>query len=133
MAAKPTPGASDGTYGTEMNAFLDVGHDADGTHTKSQMLTDLGYSPTTYASEESMTWPNGRIEKTGKILTSGASSGTITFDAPFPNGIVSAQLTGVATNSLNDDAPVMTDITVNDIDWSANNSHISLHWTAIGH
>lgn len=30
MAAKPTPGASDGTYGTEMNAFLDVSLAADG-------------------------------------------------------------------------------------------------------
>lgn len=32
MAAKPTPGASDGVWGTELNAFLDVEHEADGTH-----------------------------------------------------------------------------------------------------
>ncbi len=32
MATKPTPGGSDGTYGTEMNAFLDIEHNADGTH-----------------------------------------------------------------------------------------------------
>lgn len=31
MAAKPTPGGSDGTYGTELNEFLDVGHNSDGT------------------------------------------------------------------------------------------------------
>ena len=30
MATKPTPGGSDGTYGTEMNAFLDVSMDNDG-------------------------------------------------------------------------------------------------------
>lgn len=30
MATKPTPGASDGTYGTEMNAFLDVSLASDG-------------------------------------------------------------------------------------------------------
>ena len=30
MAAKPTPGGSDGTYGTELNAFLDVSLAADG-------------------------------------------------------------------------------------------------------
>lgn len=137
MAAKPTPGGSDGTYGTELNEFLDVGHDADGTHTKSQMLTDLGYSPTTYAGEESMTWPNGRIEKTGQILTLGASSGTITFggvgtEVPFPNDIVSVQLTGQAVNSLNDDAPVVVLSLVTGIGWSANSSHTVLNWTAIG-
>lgn len=30
MATKPTPGGSDGTYGTEMNAFLDVSLASDG-------------------------------------------------------------------------------------------------------
>ncbi len=30
MAAKPTPGGSDGTYGTELNAFLDVSLASDG-------------------------------------------------------------------------------------------------------
>ncbi len=30
MATKPTPGGSDGTYGTEMNAFLDISLASDG-------------------------------------------------------------------------------------------------------
>ena len=30
MAAKPTPGGSDGTYGTELNEFLDVSLASDG-------------------------------------------------------------------------------------------------------
>jgi len=32
MAAQPTPGGSDGTWGTELNAYLDVEHNSDGTH-----------------------------------------------------------------------------------------------------
>jgi len=32
MAALPTPGGSDGTYGTELNEYLEVEHEADGTH-----------------------------------------------------------------------------------------------------
>lgn len=32
MAALPSPGASDGTYGTELNEYLVVEHNDDGTH-----------------------------------------------------------------------------------------------------
>lgn len=32
MAALPTPGGSDGTYGTELNEYLRIEHNADGTH-----------------------------------------------------------------------------------------------------
>ncbi len=38
MATKPTPGGSDGTYGTELNAFLDIEHNADGTHAIKQSV-----------------------------------------------------------------------------------------------
>jgi hypothetical protein len=32
MANKPTPGSSFGTWGAELNAYLDTEHDSDGTH-----------------------------------------------------------------------------------------------------
>ena len=40
MALKPTPGASDGTYGTEMNAFLDVSLDVNGKIATEALQTD---------------------------------------------------------------------------------------------
>lgn len=40
MATKPTPGGSDGTYGTEMNAFLDVSLASDGKIKTEALQTD---------------------------------------------------------------------------------------------
>lgn len=64
MAGLPTDGVTEGTWGAAMNEYLLVGHDADGTHTKGQMVTDLGWSPTTLAgasdstTDSPMTLPN---------------------------------------------------------------------------
>lgn len=47
MPALPTVGGSSGSWGTELNAFLGVGHDADGTHTTSDLIASLAaYIPT---------------------------------------------------------------------------------------
>lgn len=53
-------------------------------------------------SRESFTHPNGKIEKSGYIARTGVST-VVTFDTPFPNGVVSAQVSvksSTLTNSL---------------------------------
>lgn len=110
MATKPTPGGSDGTYGTELNAFLDVGHDADGTHMKSQMLTDMEWTPTSYAGEQSITFPNGLIFKHGIVSSLNAGDPkTVNFAAAFPTAVVSASTSWKgATTSRNDPITITT-------------------------
>ena len=136
MATKPTPGGSDGTYGTEMNAFLDVGHDSDGTHKKSQMLTDMEWSPTDYTndgsndSRESVTFPNGMIMKTGRVTTSGGNK-TITYDTAFPNGAVSVMITVENTAQTSNGAVVESFSASQFVLDSANVT--AIHWFAIGH
>jgi len=126
MATKPTQGGTYNTWGTVLNAFLNVGHDADGTHKKSQMLTDMGYSPTAYAGGESVTLPNGMIIKMGYTII-GAGTGTITFGTPFPNGIVGAGQVIKYTSDTSANL-IFTDLTVNDIDWATSASALTGFW-----
>ena len=101
MADWPASGVTD--WNTKMLANLAVGHDTDGTHTKSQMLTDMGWSPTSYAGDESITFPNGLIMKHG--FKSGIGSQTITFGVAFPTAITSHQVT-LLENNDSDRTPV---------------------------
>lgn len=48
-----------------------------------------GFTPSTYAGEESVTLPNGMIMKTG-IVTASISGTSVSFGVAFPNGVVSA-------------------------------------------
>jgi hypothetical protein len=52
MATRPSQGGSDGTWGTELNAWLDVEHASDGTH--DLMLTYEG-AVLTYE-DDILTW-----------------------------------------------------------------------------
>ena len=59
-----------------------------------------GFTPSTYAGEESVTLPNGLIMKFG--VATGSASQTaiiITFADAFPNGIISAQATATNTSA----------------------------------
>lgn len=61
---------------------------------------DGGFTPSTYAGEESVTLPNGLIMKFG--VATGPTSQTaitITFADAFPNGIISAQATATNTSA----------------------------------
>lgn len=82
----PTVGGDENTWGTTLNAHLNVGHNADGTHNQED------WTPTTYAGGESVTLPNGLILK-GNIATSKADGATITFGTAFPNAILSVVAT----------------------------------------
>ena len=99
----PTVGGSAGTHGTVLNAHINVGHDADGTHKKSQMLTDMGYSPTAYAGGETATFPNGMILKHGEESVAADTTDTVTFGTAFPTAIISITVTyKVSDNNISE-------------------------------
>lgn len=56
------------------------------------------WTPTSYAGEESITFPNGLIMKHGFIADAGGST-TVTFAAAFPTAIISASVTPDDTTS----------------------------------
>jgi len=59
------------------------------------------YSPTTYAGEESVTFPDGIIMKHGVINNvAGNSLNVITFGTAFPTAATSAQVTWYAAGDL---------------------------------
>ena len=63
---------------------------------------DEGFTPSTYAGEESVTLPNGLIMKMG--VTSGLQTQSplvVTFAEEFPNGIIIAQATATNTSAGN--------------------------------
>lgn len=136
MAAKPTPGASDGTYGTELNEFLDVGHDSDGTHTKAQMLTDMGWSPAAFVGAQSITFPNGLILKQGVESVAGDTTDTITYDDAFGTFVNSwcafrSENTGItnvcSTNPKAGETATKLNVT------NSSSATLTVQWFAIGY
>ena len=133
MANLPTSGDTD--WGTTLNTFLGMGHDSDGTHTKAKMLTDMEWSPTSYAGEESVTLPNGLIIKTGTKSIGANSSETVTFGAAFDTLITiihSLEWSGASggnSGNLYTTAKSSSAFTaLNSADSAA-----TMHWMAIGY
>ncbi len=95
------------------------------------------WTPTDYAndgsgdSRESITYPNGKIEKTGIIARSGSTT-TVTFDTAFPNGIVSVMVAGVRNSTSNDLTPMLNSVTTSSFEIKSGSPITSYYWTAVG-
>jgi hypothetical protein len=102
MAAKPS--ATDPlNWGTKYNDFLDVAHNADGTLKTSVIAAT--FTPASYSSEESVTFPNGFTMKIGYVAK-GSNPQTITFAVPFTT-IISASITNYVNSAADYESPTI--------------------------
>lgn len=121
MATRPTDGGSDGTWGAELNAHLDISLDADGKVDDGAAQTtsaapgadaelankkytddqDAADHPA-YTGGESHTDGSGFIMKMGNIIDSGATTTPVSFAVAFPNAIVSVVVTGIHNANTNE-------------------------------
>jgi len=94
-----------------------------------------GFTPSTYAGEESVTLPNGLIMKFGSKSVAGDSSAAVSFATAFSTAIVQVQLTIKTSIPLNSDAGLSaTSQTVNGftIQNGASGTE-TVSWMAIGY
>ena len=59
-----------------------------------------GFTPSTYAGEESVTLPNGLIMKFGLFSGVTTTGTTLSFSSAFPTAVISATATGNTTNTI---------------------------------
>lgn len=97
MAAKPTPGASDGTWGDELNAYLAVGHNTDGTHSlqaiKAWVVFDGSAAVGTITADDSFNITSVTKASTGTY--------TITWATDFANTNYCVVITSVYNSEEN--------------------------------
>tara|TARA_R110000772_G_scaffold38547_1_gene90886 strand:- start:6 stop:686 length:681 start_codon:yes stop_codon:yes gene_type:complete len=94
-----------------------------------------GFTPSTYAGEESVTLPNGLIMKFGRFATSGNGAKTITFGSPFPTAVISVQAIGNGAGAetisfIIVGTPSTTQLQVGVAD---SNGNTGVYWQAIGY
>lgn len=136
MATWPASGDTD--WNTKMLANLAVGHDTDGTHKKSQMLTDMDWSPTSMSGADdsigTVTYPNGLIMKWGKATVSGGG-GTITFAVAFSNACFQVIICGGHATSGTTQSIMSHTITTSSFGWEsgAGDQVTPARWFAIGY
>ncbi len=80
----PTVGGSENTWGTILNTHINVGHNTDGTHNQED------WTPTSYAGEESITFPNGLILKQGIESVAANTTDEVTYAVAFPTAFVNS-------------------------------------------
>ncbi len=152
MAAKPTPGGSDGTYGTELNEFLDISLADDGKIKTEALQSDAtapvadaavankkyvddnigsaNWTPTAYVGAESVTYPNGLIEKTGFVAT-GATTGAVSFGVDFPTEAKNISVASEGTADFNTNVTVNT-LAVGGFNWRVGTANQDFYWRVIG-
>ena len=129
----PTVGGNAGTHGTVLNAHINVGHDADGTHTKSAMLTDMEWSPTAYIGGESITFPNGLIVKQGSEAVGVGATDTVTFGTAFPTACIRVMLTHTSLTSGTLHGASAHTLTATTFKLYNSSTAATFGWIAIGH
>ena len=96
-----------------------------------------GFTPSTYAGEESVTLPNGLIMKFGTVLAALNAATTVTFDANLDvfTGTVNAQLTRIEDSQTDSNQPLKvgtlsnTQLTIRNTSSTAYN----VYWQVIGY
>jgi hypothetical protein len=92
------------------------------------------FTPDAYAGEESITFPNGLIMKTGRIART-ARDTLVVFSDPFPTAITSIQITAEDTDNRLYEHPALLGSTKSvagfNIRTKSDPSHF--YWTAIGY
>jgi hypothetical protein len=93
-----------------------------------------GFIPSTYAGEQSVTFPNGLIMKWGSTTASARGGGTVTFQTPFPNVCLMVQATyGAAVqdtvNPLGVFAFTPSSFKLDSFDWGSQ----LVYWFATGY
>ena len=96
-----------------------------------------GFTPSTYAGEESVTLPNGLIMKFGTVSVVGNAATTVTFDANLDvfTGTVNAQLTRIEDNQADSNQPLKvgtlsnTQLTIR----NTGSGSYDVYWQVIGY
>ena len=108
---------------------------ADDVNDYSTMIPAITGAGAGYAGEESITFQNGMILKSG-VTTNGAGSGTVTFGDAFPNAIISIQCTLIRQGTQKTDEEILVypgyDTSSFTFDVMSNNSS-NIFWMATGY
>jgi hypothetical protein len=92
-----------------------------------------GFTPSTYAGEESVTLPNGLIMKWG-VVTANISGVAVSFESAFPTGVVSASACPNSADTLTQSTGYSGKASVDSLTTTGMNVNCdgSAYWQAIG-